>query len=188
MAANDLLAPLLAQREALVGYLTRKVGSRDLAEDLLHDAFLKVSEHPGKSPADDEALVPWFYRLLRNAAIDRFRRDATRHRALEAFTRELEHGVSPPPELAGEVCACVARLAETLKPEYADAVRAIDVEGIPVKDFARGHGLTAGNAGVRVFRAREALRKRVIDACGACADHGCLNCTCRSERGNSRPG
>lgn len=188
MAANDVLAPLLAQREALVGYLTRKVGSRDLAEDLLHDAFLKVSEHPGKPPADDEAIVPWFYRLLRNAAIDRFRRDATRDRALEAFTRELEHSTSAPPELEGEVCACVAQLAKTLKPEYEEAVRAIDVEGIPVKDFAQDRGLTAGNAGVRVFRAREALRKRVVDACGACAGHGCLNCTCRSGRGNSRAG
>lgn len=188
MAANDVLAPLLAQREALVGYLTRKVGSRELAEDLLHDAFLKVSEHPDKSPADDEAIVPWFYRLLRNAAIDRFRRDTTRHRALEAFTRELEGSVSAPPELEAEVCACVSRLAATLKPEYAEAVRAVDVDGVPVKDFALSHGMTAGNAGVRVFRARAALRKRVVDACGACADHGCLNCTCRVERGNSGPG
>jgi DNA-directed RNA polymerase specialized sigma24 family protein len=34
--------------------------------------------------------VPWFYRVLRNAAIDRFRRRGTAVRALEAFARELE--------------------------------------------------------------------------------------------------
>ena len=47
-----------------------------------------------------------------------------------------------------------------------------------VKAFAERHGLTPGNAGVRVFRAREALRKQVVRSCGTCAEHGCLDCTC----------
>ena len=77
------------------------------------------------------------------------------------------------------ICACVTRLAATLKPEYADALQAIDVQGMPVKAFAEQRGLSTSNAGVRVFRAREALKKRVRESCGMCADHGCLNCTCR---------
>jgi len=79
-----------------------------------------------------------------------------------------------------EICACVTRLAATLKPEYAEALQAIDVVGTPVKAFAEQHGLSASNAGVRVFRAREALKKRVTESCGTCAEHGCTNCTCRS--------
>jgi RNA polymerase sigma-70 factor (ECF subfamily) len=66
-----------------------------------------------------------------------------------------------------------------LKPEYADALQAIDVQGLPVKDYAGQRGLSASNAGVRVFRARQALKKRVAESCGTCADHGCLDCTCR---------
>ena len=50
--------------------------------------------------------------------------------------------------------------------------------GYAVKTFAEQRGLSASNAGVRVFRAREALKKRVSESCGMCADHGCLNCTC----------
>lgn len=30
--------------------------------------------------------------------------------------------------------------------------------------------------------AREALRKRVTQACGVCAEHGCVDCTCRPPR------
>ena len=48
------------------------------------------------------------------------------------------------------------------------------------KDYAQRKGLTAGNAAVRVFRAREALKRRVAESCGACAEHGCLNCTCQT--------
>ena len=53
------------------------------------------------------------------------------------------------------------------------------VTGTPVKTFAEQKGLSASNAGVRVFRAREALKKRVSESCGTCAEHGCLNCTCK---------
>jgi RNA polymerase sigma-70 factor (ECF subfamily) len=69
----------------------------------------------------------------------------------------------------------------TLKPEYADALQAIEVGGIPVKSFAEQKGLSATNAGVRVFRAREALKKRVTGSCGTCAEHGCVDCTCRTQ-------
>ena len=82
--------------------------------------------------------------------------------------------------MEAEICTCVSRLATTLKPEYAAALQAIDVQGTPVKAFAEQQGLSASNAGVRVFRAREALKKRVAESCGTCAEHGCRNCTCQT--------
>jgi RNA polymerase sigma-70 factor (ECF subfamily) len=172
------VAALLDNHRAFLQYLERRVGDRALAEDILQDAFVKIVERPESAPAD-EGVVPWFYRMLRNAAIDRFRRSGTASRALEAFAREIEQQHSPEPEMAAEICECVSRLANTLKPEYAEALREIDVNGTPVKEFARARQLSASNAGVRVFRAREALKRRVSESCGTCAEHGCLNCTCR---------
>jgi len=52
------------------------------------------------------------------------------------------------------------------------------VEGVPVQEFAAEAGITANNARVRVFRARETLRKRVVRWCGSCAERGCVDCTC----------
>jgi RNA polymerase sigma-70 factor (ECF subfamily) len=72
----------------------------------------------------------------------------------------------------------VSRLASTLKPEYENAIRRVDVDGTAVQDFAAEAGITPNNASVRVFRAREALRKQVKVSCGTCADHGCLECSC----------
>lgn len=84
--------------------------------------------------------------------------------------------------MRSEICACVSRLASTLKPEYAEALLAIDIAGTPVKTFAARKGLSSGNAAVRVFRTREALKKRETESCGTCAGHGCLDCTCRTKR------
>lgn len=170
---------LLANHRAFLRYLERRVGDPALAEDILQDAFAKVVARPEQAPAD-EGIVPWFYRTLRNAAIDQFRRRGAADRAYEAFARELETHDTPSDDMQGEICACVSRLAATLKPEYEEALTAIEVrhsgEGV-----RRAKGLSSNNAAVRVFRAREALRKRVTESCGTCAEHGCVNCTCRRQ-------
>ena len=176
------LAILLENHRAFLTYLEKRVGDRALAEDILQDAFAKVVERPGQVPSEEEGIVPWFYRTLRNAAIDQFRRRGAMTRAVEAFAREFDTATSPDIEMEREICACVTRLASTLKPEYAEALQAIDIDGIAVKAFAEQRGLTASNAGVRVFRAREALKKRLAESCGVCAEHGCVDCTCGETR------
>jgi RNA polymerase sigma factor (sigma-70 family) len=174
------VATLLENHRAFLAYLERRLGDRALAEDILQDAFAKVVARPEQAP-DDEAIVPWFYRTLRNAAVDQFRRRGAADRAYEAFARELETHEQPTGDMEAEICACVSRLAATLKPEYADALQAIEVGGTPVKAYAQQKGLSASNAAVRVFRAREALKKRVTQSCGTCAEHGCVNCTCKQR-------
>ena len=167
---------LVENHRAFLRFLERRLGRRDLAEDVLQDAFVRTAVRLPSVP--DEALVPWFYRVLRNAVVDRHRRRGSEERALAALARELDDAVELPPEVRAEVCACVRRLAGTLKPEYAEALAAVDIDGLPVKAYAERAGLTASNAGVRVFRARAALRRRLADSCGTCAEHGCLDCSC----------
>lgn len=171
------LNTLLENHRAFLRFLERKVGDRALAEDILQETFVKVVARPDQAPPD-EAVVPWFYRNLRNAAIDRYRREGASNRALEAFAREVQHLNDVSTEVRDEICACVMKLADTLKPEYAEALKVIDIDGQSVKAFAQARGLSSSNAGVRVFRAREALRKRVKQSCGLCAEHGCTDCSC----------
>ena len=167
---------LVENHRAFLRFLERRVGDRALAEDLLQEAFTRNLDRLSDVP--DEGLVPWFYRVLRNAAIDRHRRKGVEERALAAFARELAEVAQPPGDLHREICACVGRLAKTVKPEYAQVLQAVDVEGTPVKAFAEAAGLTSSNAGVRLFRAREALRRQVAASCGTCAEHGCVDCSC----------
>ncbi len=170
------LQPLVDNHRAFLRFLERRVGSREEAEDILQDAFGRSLEK-FDALGGDESVVRWFYRVLRNAVIDHYRRRAAAGRALESFAAQLDTAV-PPPEIENEICGCVKTLADTLKPEYAEALRMIDVNGMPVKDFAAEKQISAANAGVRVFRAREALRKQVVRSCGTCAEHGCMDCTC----------
>lgn len=173
----DTLQKLVENHREFLAFLERRLGDRTIAEDVLQDAFVR-SVAKLEQLRDDESARAWFYRVLRNAVIDQSRRRATAERKLEALALQLESGGSADSEVDREVCACVSRLAATLKPEYARALQRIEVEGIPVKEFARETGLSDNNAAVRVFRAREALRRQVARSCGTCAEHGCFDCSC----------
>lgn len=176
---------LVASHRELLGFLQRRVKDRALAEDLLQDAFVRGLER-GAELRDDTRATAWFYRMLRNAVVDHHRRRGASERALEGLARELELEASGEGEELHDVaCRCITWLADTLKPEYAAALRRIEVDGISVKDFAAEAGISASNAGVRIFRARKALAERLESACGTCADHGCLDCQCSTEDGSA---
>jgi RNA polymerase sigma-70 factor (ECF subfamily) len=167
----DAIASLVAKRDEFLGFLVRKVGDRALAEDILQDAFTRLDKL--EQLRDPEAARAWFYRVLRNAVIDRARREQTRARALHEL---------PAPEVAQETCPCVSTLKDALKPSYRDALEQIELADMPIKDYAAQLGISANSAAVRVFRARNALRDEVEKTCGACADEGCSDCSC------ARPG
>lgn len=176
---------LVENHREFLRFLKRRLGRRELAEDILQDAFARGLPKL-ETLRDGEAVVPWFYRTLRNATVDYWRRTKSADRALAQFAEEIETAEEPPETIRGEVCRCVARLSETLKPEYADALRRIEVDGVSVTTFAEERGISKSNAAVRVFRAREALRRQVAVSCGTCADHGCLNCTCATTDPTSK--
>lgn len=176
-ASAEVIGRLVAQRHEFLAFLERRVGSRALAEDLLQEAFTK-SLSKVEQLEQEESAVAWFYRVLRNAVTDHQRRSGTAGRSLDAFSKELELAVEP--ETHAAVCQCVTGLAKNLKPEYASALQAVEVEGQPVKDFAATQGISSGNAAVRVFRAREALKLQLKRCCGSCADDGCRDCTCHT--------
>jgi len=136
----------------------------------------EVSEASEGSPLD-EALLAWFYRVLKNAVIDQQRRLGARQRSLDRLAEALDHAPVIA-ELEREACRCVLSISENLRPEYAEALRRIELDGVAVKDFARDKGITPQNAATRVFRARRALERELARACGTCATHGCFDCTC----------
>jgi RNA polymerase sigma-70 factor (ECF subfamily) len=158
-----------------LAFLEKRVASREEAEDILQSAFVRSLER-GAALRNEESATAWFYRLLHNALVDHYRRRDVEKRALTELRLAGEGAVDA--DLMRTVCECVAALATTLKPEYASALQRVEVEGASLEAFAREQGITANNAGVRLHRARLALRRQVARSCGACAAHGCLDCAC----------
>lgn len=175
---------LVAGHRNFLSFLERHTGDRALAEDILQSAFVRGIERADQV-RDTESVTAWFYRVLRNAVIDHQRRTATAARSLERLARSLDDKGGTLADDRERVCECLGELASALSPDQAQAIRRVDLDGLAVKDYAAEAGITASNAGVRLFRARGSLRKAIARCCGTCAEHGCRDCSCDSSRGPS---
>ena len=102
--------------------------------NLLQESFARSLD---KVPLDpEESVTAWFYRVLRNGIVDHYRRKGASERALASLQKELEEApAEASPDERDEVCR-VTHLSETLKPEYALALRRVEVDGVAVRDFA----------------------------------------------------
>ena len=177
--SSPVVERLLQSHVRFLAFLEPRVESRAVAEDILQEAFTRALAR-GDSLRDDESATAWFYRMLRNALIDHYRHRGAERRALDAAEREPEReNAATDAALMNTVCACMHDLLDTLKPEYAEAIREVDLREQNLADYARGAGITSNNASVRLHRAREALYKRLVASCGTCTAHGCLECNCQ---------
>jgi RNA polymerase sigma-70 factor (ECF subfamily) len=172
-SANHVLAE---HHGRFLDFLRRRVESEAIAEDMLQDAYARSLEKLD-DVRNEESVVAWFYRILRNALIDHFRRVGVEKRAHAELARDVEATFEP--ELRENICSCLSAVIPTLKPEYADIVGEVELRERSIADIAAEKGLTTNNATVRLHRARAALRRRLVEVCGACSIHGCLDCTCR---------
>ena len=175
----DVVRVLVANKARFLAFLAPRVGGRDTAEEILQAAFVKGIER-GAALRDDESAVAWFFRLLRNAVVDHYRHRAVEARVAEGLAKESVEAFET--ELEDAVCACVGELLPTLKAEYRDILRRIELEEAAVDEVARSLGISPNNVSVRLHRARQALKRQLEKTCGTCTEHGCVDCTCKKLR------
>ncbi len=165
---------LLENLERFTAFVRRRIADPELAADIVQDSLLKALKSAGQL-REDENVTAWFYKILRHAIIDVYRRRDVNERAVEKLKVDLETGGE---EIETEVCRCIDGIIPTLKPEYAELIRKVDLaENSPTK-VAKELGITTNNLTVRLHRARTQLRQRLEQTCQMCSTHGCLNCTC----------
>jgi RNA polymerase sigma factor (sigma-70 family) len=167
---------LAANRDRFLAFVAKRVG-REEAEDVLQGALARALAHAA-DVRDDERVVAWFYRILRNAVADHWRERASARRA-DAALRAAPWPEALVPEDASALCRCFEPLVDALPPDQARVLRRVDLEEARPVDVAAEDGITANLAMVRLHRARRTLRARLLESCRTCAEHGCLDCSCR---------
>jgi RNA polymerase sigma-70 factor (ECF subfamily) len=170
---------IMGHHAKFLSFLTSRVEDQAVAEDILQSAYIKAIEH-GSEIRDDENTVAWFYRILRNAVTDHYRKGSARTRAHETYTAALPDTFEL--EFAETACACIGDVIRDLKDDYREAIEQVDLGGMSVELFAQSQKTNANNASVRLHRARKSVAKKLIAVCGACAEHRCLDCTCRRSQ------
>ena len=182
--AAGALATLVDNRARFLAFLERRVGSRDLAEEILQQAYVRGMDRGG-GLRDGESATAWFYRLLRNVLADHWRRSDAERRALAAMADDPAAADAGDAALLDAICGCVTGLVGTLKPELADIVQRVDLGGVALRTYAADAHITANNAAVRLHRARQALGRQLQRTCAAGTIAALRDCDCSCTDGVS---
>ena len=179
-----IVQTLVSNHKKFLGFVERRIGNREIAEEIIQNAFVKTIEK-GCHIQDGEGAVTWFYRLLRNAMIDYFRRANVETNAWTKMGDQDSDHVEIDQELQEAICACINDLIPTIKDDYSILIEKIDLEGESIAKVSKELNMTANNTMVKLHRARQALKRQLERSCGTCATHGCLDCGCKKKSGNA---
>lgn len=174
MSGSTDLHPLLDglyRRDAgrIVATLTRAFGAAhlELAEDVVQEAMMQaLQDWPARGVPDDPA--GWLYRVARNLAIDRLRRDTRGQEllraqalALVAEARHAEHtpiGADPSGVVDDQLRMLFACCHPSLSREQQVALALRTLCGFSVPEIARAFLAQEATINKRLYRAREAFR------------------------------
>ena len=148
----------------------RVVGSREEAEDVVHEAFVAVWRKIDRFDAERGALRAWLMTVVRNRAIDRVRARRPRMDLDDADERSLlRTGPNPTWEAAlarasaSEIQAALASLPD----EQRKAVELAYFEGYTYREVAELTGVPPGTANGRLRLALAKLREALQGSSGA---------------------
>src|SRR5260370_28173624 len=139
---------LTEAHDKFLRFLSARVGDAATAEDILQSAYVKAIEH-GSELRDEESTVAWFYRILRNAVTDYYRRGATRTKALEAFGAEAVESYET--EFKAEACACINEVIRDIKPEDRTAIEQEELAVVTIEALAHSQCITTKNASLHLL-------------------------------------
>ena len=171
---------LLDGRGAFMGFLVKRLGNRADAEDVLQDFCIRVLARKDQL-RDVDRMDAWLYTILRSTLNDFYRKGTRRNRLAAAAAREPEEWIADAPSQMARLCNCHGGLISDLRPADAELIRRIDFGEEDRESVASDLGLSRNALGVRLHRARIALRDALTHHCGACCQMDRDDCSCPPE-------
>ena len=168
---------LTKNRHQFLAYLTRRLGNRADAEDVLQDFCAKAIERQHQL-RDSDSVVAWLYSLLRSTLLDFYCKKSRRGHLDAVYAAEALPEPQSHDEMTQHLCTCVRGLLPGLHPDQADLIARIDLADEPRDAVTDDLKVSSGALAVRLHRARQALKARVIDYCKSCLTDGFRDCSC----------
>ena len=154
----------------ILRYLTRMVGAQD-AEDLAQEVFIRAA----RSYDDfrhEAKIETWLYRIATHVAVDRLRGTASRRETLlgqelDEVAADGQESVSSLEEktLRRAANECIRNVINGLPENYRTPLILSELEGFTNREIAEILDVSLDTVKIRLHRAKEQLKKALLDAC-----------------------
>jgi RNA polymerase sigma-70 factor (ECF subfamily) len=146
------------------GFLARLARSRDIAEDLLEETWLRLVAHAKQLPPDTQ-LAPWLFTVARNLHVSYCRSRMLELGHVDALLSLWPAG-SPAPSpfeatAANEIERRLESALASLPATYREVLLLVGVEGLQPIEAAAVCGISPESLRQRLHRARTQLSQRM---------------------------
>jgi len=147
-------------RDGLHRSLSRRLRDPDLAEDIVHDVFLRIHDRADQL-RDVDRVRGWIARIAHHAMLDALRRRRPETGVPDSLAEE-EDG---PDGVPASIQSALRAMLDQLSDEDRDALLATEWDGRSQGELADAWGLSVSGAKSRVQRARRKLKELLLDCC-----------------------
>ena len=154
----------------ILRYLTRMVGAQD-AEDLAQEVFIRAA----RSYEDfrhEAKIETWLYRIATHVAVDRLRGTALRRETMlgEELGEVAEDGREAGSTLEEKTLRraaneCIRNVIYGLPENYRTPLILSELEGFTNREIAEILEVSLDTVKIRLHRAKDRLKKALLDAC-----------------------
>ncbi|HUT02939.1 MAG TPA: RNA polymerase sigma factor [bacterium] len=149
-------------RNQVFNFVYRILGSRDEAEDILQDTFMKVYEHLPRYKKQSR-FSSYLFTIAHNLSMNKINYQKRSQMKLETLSQSGEDSSQAdrtPDALLreNETAVVVHKAIEKLPPKYRAALVLSEFEGFSYKQIGDVLNCSVGTVKSRIFRARDLLR------------------------------
>ena len=164
--ADNLEAIYRRFHHELMGFVERRVGDREQAEDIVQEIFVRIQRSLSQLETVGNVRA-WLYRITRNAVIDHYRtrRHAQQDSVDPAHEPPAEEADFTEPEVRAPLVASLREMLGELPDKYREALELHELEGLTQEAVAHRLSLSVPGAKSRIQRARKQLREEFLACC-----------------------
>ncbi len=149
-------------KDSLINYLTHLVRSRERAEEVAQDAFVRLYRSAAQYK-ERERLGPYLFRIATNLVVTEARRQKRWTLLLPRLQSSTRQSAPPAdaPVLADEIQRQVHAALERLPVKYRAPLVLFEIEEWSYEEIARALDIRSGTVKSRISRARELMRRQL---------------------------
>ncbi|HVV38950.1 MAG TPA: RNA polymerase sigma factor [Candidatus Paceibacterota bacterium] len=147
--------------QKLLRYGAKFLATHDDIVDIVQDVFIRTYQNI-QSFDTSQRFSPWIYRIAHNAFVNALKRRSYNPLTLVDFDTFISHVAyedpAPKERERKEMRAMIDKGLEELQPKYREVLILHYLEDMPYKEIADILQIPSGTVGIRIKRAKEALK------------------------------